>query len=296
MCSICNAAASHIVVIARSVRVLKGLERIRVFRRRSAGVMALRDGGGALYIAGSSSAVPRPGRANSGYLLRSGGQTLAIDFGTGVFARLRERLEPTQLDAIVISHMHADHFLDLIPLRYALRYEMRRKEPLPVYLPPGGIAIAQIIGNPLKETADFYEGVLELREYAPAAVLEIGACRFAFAPTVHYVPAYAMRVETAEAVFAYSADTAPCDAVPRLIREADIFLCEAALGPSGKENGQRGHLNAAEAGEMAHRAGAKHLVLTHYSAKARPADLQEAASRVFHGEITIADDGMDIRF
>ena len=123
--------------------------------------MASTDGGGTLYIAGSSSAVPRPGRANSGYVLRvAGGCSIALDFGTGVFASVREHMEPEQLDAVVISHMHADHFFDLIPLRYALRYELERAQPLIVYLPPGGIAIAQTIGSPLKETADFYSGVL----------------------------------------------------------------------------------------------------------------------------------------
>lgn len=254
--------------------------------------MASTEGGGTLYIAGSSSAVPRPGRANSGYLLSAGGCNIAIDFGTGVFASMREHIEPQQLDAVVISHMHADHFFDIIPLRYALRYELERGQPLPVYLPPGGIAIAQTIGAPLKETADFYSGVLDLREYSVVEPLRIGDCEIQFAPTVHYIPAYAMRVETRAAVLGYSADTAPCDGVPNLVREADIFLCEAALGPSGTEAGQRGHLNAQEAGELAQRAGVKHLVLTHYSAKADPKALRDAAAQVFYGKISVADDGM----
>lgn len=258
--------------------------------------MTSRDAGASLYIAGSSSAVPRPGRANSGYLLRSGGCSLAIDFGTGAFAQLRERLEPAQLDAVVISHMHADHFFDIVPLRYALRYEMERGEPLPVYLPPGGIEIAKTIGNPLKEDADFYGGVLALHEYSPDRPLAIGDCTIRFAPTVHYIPAFAMRIDTGAGVLGYSADTAPCDAVPELVRGADLFLCEAALGAIGKENGQRGHLNAREAGEMAHRAGVRHLVLTHYSAKANPASMREAAAHVFSGEITVADDGMEFGF
>lgn len=257
--------------------------------------MASGDGGASLYIAGSSSAVPRPGRANSGYLLRSGGCTLAIDFGTGAFARLRERLEPTQLDAVVISHMHADHFFDIVPLRYALRYEMRRAEPLPVYLPPGGIEIANAIGNPLKEDADFYGGVLALREYSPDRPLTVGGCTIGFAPTVHYIPAYAMRIDMGAGVLGYSADTAPCDAVPELVRGADLFLCEAALGAHGKENGPRGHLNAREAGEMARRADVRHLVLTHYSAKAHPHLLHQAAGQTFSGDITVADDGMEFR-
>jgi ribonuclease BN (tRNA processing enzyme) len=252
--------------------------------------------GATLYIAGSSSAVPRPGRANSGYLLRSGGCAVAIDFGSGVFSRIREQLEPTKLDALVISHMHADHFFDIVPLRYALRYEMERPQPLPVYLPPDGIGVVQTIGKPLKETADFYDGILTLREYSVDAPLHVGACTIRFAPTVHYIPAFAMRIETQDGVLGYSADTAPCDRVSDLVRGSDIFLCEAALGPSGSENGQRGHLNGREAGELAQRAGVKHLIITHYGAKTDPQALHDAAAQTFSGKITVADDGMTFAF
>lgn len=255
--------------------------------------MATSHGGGTLYIAGSSSAVPRPGRANSGYLLRAGGVALAIDFGTGAFSRLREKIDPAALDAIVVSHMHADHFFDIVPMRYALRYEMERGEPLPVYLPPGGIGVINTIGNPLKESDDFYDGVFRMREYDAAGTLRIGDCSIRFAPTVHYIPAYAMRIETPSGVFAYSADTAPCDAVARLAAGADLFLCESSLGASGTENGQRGHVNASEAGEIAQSAGVKHLVLTHYSAKTNADALKAAAQKTFSGRVSVADDGME---
>jgi ribonuclease BN (tRNA processing enzyme) len=256
---------------------------------------ATMDSAGTLYIAGSSSAVPRAGRANSGYLLQTGGCAIAIDFGSGVFSRLRQRIEPAILDALIISHMHADHFFDIVPLRYALRYEMKRPHPLPVYLPPGGIRVAQTIGRPLKETQDFYSGVLDLHEYSPDRPLHVGACTVRFAPTVHYVPAFAMRVETPQGVLGYSADTAPCNEVPELVKDADVFLCEASLGANGKEQGERGHLNAYEAGEMAQRAGVKHLVITHYGASAAPRALHEAAAKTYSGKITVADDGEELR-
>lgn len=247
-----------------------------------------------LYIAGSSSAVPRPGRANSGYLLRSGGRAIAIDIGSGAFARMREVLEPSELDAIVISHMHADHFFDLIPLRYALRYEMPRETPLPVYLPPGGIRVVETVARPLKESGDFYDGVLDLREYDPRGALDAGACTLNFARTVHYIPAFAMRAEMDGAVLGFSADTAPCEAVADLVRDVDVFLCEAALGAAGTENGRRGHLNAEEAGRLASQANAAHLVLTHYGASANAVDLRDAAARAYTGPITVADDGLEI--
>lgn len=207
---------------------------------------------------------------------------------------MRQRLEPANLDALIISHMHADHFFDIVPLRYALRYETKREQPLPVYLPPQGIRVAQTIGKPLKETDDFYAGVLDLHEYSADGALDIGACTVRFAPTVHYVPAFAMRVETPQGVLGYSADTAPCDQVPALVRDADIFLCEAALGADAIERGERGHLNAYEAGEIAQRARVKHLVITHYSANADPQALREAAAKAFSGRVTVADDGMEL--
>ena len=258
--------------------------------------MASQDGGGALYIAGSSSAVPRPGRGNSGYLLSAAGVDIAVDFGTGAFSRLREKIDPVKLDAIVISHMHADHFFDIVPMRYALRYEMERGEPLPIYLPPGGISVLSTIGNPLKESDDFYDGVFRLHEYDAGGTLRVGDCTIRFAPTVHYIPAYAMRIETPAGVFAYSADTAPCDAVPQLAAGADLFLCEASLGAGGTESGQRGHVNAGEAGDMAQRAGVKHLVLTHYSAKTTADALKNAAAKRFSGRISVADDGLEFGF
>lgn len=247
-----------------------------------------------LYIAGSSNAVPRPGRANSGYLVRTPDCAVALDLGSGALARLRETIAIEDLTAVVISHMHADHFFDLVPLRYALRYELQRENPLPVYLPPGAIGILTQVVRPLKETDNFFGGVFDLREYDPAKPLQLGDCTVRFARTVHYVPSYAMRIDAPDGVVGYSADTAPCQAVPNLVQEADLFLCEAALGARGRENGKRGHLNAFEAGEMAAHARAGHLVLTHYSATASPIELRDAASEAYKGPITIADDGVEI--
>lgn len=249
-----------------------------------------------LYIAGSSSAVPRPGRANSGYVVRTTSTAIGIDFGTGVFSHVRELLDVTRdLTAIVISHMHADHFFDLIPLRYALRYELKRETLLPVYLPPAGISALTHIAHPLKETDDFFGDVFELREYGPGTTLHIGDATLTFAPALHYIPAYAMRLVTPRGIFAFSADTAPCDSVPELAKDADLFLCEAALGPNGVETGSvRGHCNAVEAAQMATLARAKHLVLTHYGTFADPQGLRESAASAYDGPITIADDGLSI--
>jgi ribonuclease BN (tRNA processing enzyme) len=207
---------------------------------------------------------------------------------------MREAIDLAQLDAVFISHMHADHFFDLIPLRYALRYEVERS-PLPVYLPPGGIDVLKAVARPLKDTGDFFNPLFDLHEYSVDGPVAIGDIRARFAPTVHYIPAYAMRLESPSGVLGFSADTAPCEAVSDLVRNADVFLCEAALGSDGEEDkSDRGHLNAREAGNLAAEAGVRHLVLTHYDARANAVDMRDAAARAFSGPITVADDGVEI--
>jgi ribonuclease BN (tRNA processing enzyme) len=140
----------------------------------------------------------------------------------------------------------------------------------------------------------FFDGTMKLSEYVPDHMLRVSGARIAFAKTRHYIDGYAMRLELSDGVIVFSSDTAPAETVAELARGADIFLCECGLGARGVEQGRRGHLNAAEAGAMAQAAGAKHLVLTHYSASQRPSDLKRAAKSTFSGKITVADDGMEI--
>lgn len=247
-----------------------------------------------LAVLGSSSAVPRPGRANSGYLLLTERTALVLDLGTGAFSRLRSVADASQIDAVLISHMHADHFLDLVPLRYAMKYEIKRQAPLPVYLPPQGRTALEEVVHPFGQDGSFFEGIIDIGAYAEDTLLSIGDCRISFYATRHYIPAYAMRVETPGGVFAFSADSAPCEALAKAAKGARMFLCEAALGPRGSERGKRGHLSAAEAGKIGADAGVEHLVLTHYGARADLAELRAAAAETFAGRITVADDGMEL--
>jgi ribonuclease BN (tRNA processing enzyme) len=204
-------------------------------------------------------------------------------------------MDYTQLDAVVISHMHADHFFDLVPFRYALKYgPERRAQRMPLRLPPGGSVSLDALRRAVSPDApaSFFDDVFEVGEYDPLHGLRFGDLRLAFAQTQHFVSAFAVRAEAGGASVVYSADTAPCKAVIDLARDAAIFLCEAALGLS-TEAGERGHTSASEAGEMARQAGVDRLVLTHYGV-AEPGDaLVEAAKRQFQGPVVLADDGMD---
>ena len=69
----------------------------------------------------------RPGAIGSSYLLRHDGSSLVLDLGQGTFAGLAGILDPGTLDAVVISHLHPDHFIDLVALRHYLRWEQPRR-------------------------------------------------------------------------------------------------------------------------------------------------------------------------
>lgn len=215
-----------------------------------------------------------------------------LDLGTGAFANLRRYADYDRLGAVVISHMHADHFIDLIPLRYALRYgERRRAAKLPVYLPPGGLAMLRAFASAFpSEPGAFLDDVYALSEYDPSQPLAIDGATVRFAHTAHYIPAFAMRWERDGASVTYSADTAPDERVVALARETDVFLCEATLRHGAVEQGLRGHSTAADAAAMARDAGVRRLVLTHYGSESTSRDLDEAAREVFGGEILVADD------
>lgn len=216
-----------------------------------------------------------------------------MDLGTGAFANLRRYVDYDKLGAVVISHMHADHFLDIVPLRYALRYGWRRPHAkVPIYLPPDGLRMLKTLVSAFAdEGGEFLTDVFELHEYDPTVPLRLGeGTEIRFAHTAHYIPAFAIRWECGGASVTYSADTAPDDRVIALARDADVFLCEATLLHGEPEHGMRGHSSAEEAAEMALAAGAKRLMLTHYGEESTSRDLDEAARSVFGGEVLVADD------
>src|SRR3990167_3452984 len=99
---------------------------------------------------GTCASYPGPGNACSGWLVQEGETNLLVDCGTGILANLQQVLPLTQITAIVISHMHADHFIDLIPLRYAFNYGLAPGSPRPlIFLPPEGIAVLEHMAEPL---------------------------------------------------------------------------------------------------------------------------------------------------
>ncbi len=219
--------------------------------------------------------------------------SLVLDLGSGAFANLRRHVDYDRIGAIVITHMHADHFIDLIPLRYALCYGTRRpKRKVPLYMPPDGERMLRTLVGAFADEGggNFLSEVFDIQTYEPDRKLVIGGGELTFALTSHYIPAFAIRYERNGCSLTYSADTAPEPRVVELARESDLFVCESTLLADEVERGMRGHSSAFEAGQMAQAAGVRRLILTHYAENATARDLDESARRSFDGDIVVADD------
>jgi ribonuclease BN (tRNA processing enzyme) len=218
-------------------------------------------------VVGCSPAWPNPGGAHSGYLVESDGNRLLVDCGPGVLPRLLLHEHWPTIDAIVITHLHMDHWGDLVPWVLAVRYGDRPGSPEPeLWLPPGGIEDLLGVAGMLAPR-ELYEACFQLREHDGRTTFSAGGLDVSPFEVPHYsAKTYALRVSDGARVVTYSADCGPSDAVVEAARDADLFLCEATL--DGPEGGLRGHLTVEEATAAAERSGARRLVIVH-----RPADL-----------------------
>jgi len=242
-------------------------------------------------VLGASAACPNAGGACSGYLIQTGHDVLLLDCGSGVVANLQKHASFHDLSAVLISHLHADHVLDLIPLRYGLRYN-RSHNPalrLPLYLPPGGVDTLRKVVRPLDGAEGFFDDVFVLYEYDPDKELAVGGLTLHFLEVNHYVRTQAVRISAGGKVLVYSADTGPCQALVPFARGADLLICEATLqSREGASDNEWGHLAARETGAIAQRAGVKRLVLTHLWQQNDLAQLLQDARAVYDGPTDLA--------
>jgi ribonuclease BN (tRNA processing enzyme) len=256
-------------------------------------------------VLGKSPSWQDAGGACSGYLVEEGDTAVLLDCGNGVFSKLRRFRDYVAVDAVVLSHLHADHFLDLVPFSYALTYAPRQ-QPVPVdrwpgtdsparptLFAPGGAreTFRRVVGAWGNE--DLIENAFDLREYAPSDVLEVGPLRFRFSEVPHFVHTCAIAVTSSangSGRLVYGADSAPNEELVRFAEGADLLMVEATL-PRPERGGMRGHLTPGEAGEHGARAKAGRLVLTHISDELDLLWARREAEQTFGGPVDIAHEG-----
>jgi ribonuclease BN (tRNA processing enzyme) len=257
-----------------------------------------------LTVLGKSPSWQDAGGACSGYLIEDGDTAVLVDCGNGVFAKLREHIDYVDVDAVVLSHLHADHFLDLVPYSYALTYAPRQ-QPVPVdrwpgtenparpelHAPPGAReTFRRVVGAWGND--DLIENAFDLKEYDPAGEISIGPITIRFQPVPHYTETFAMRIgsQNGSGHIVYGADCSPTDALVGFAGDADLILVEATL-PRPERTGIRGHLTPEEAGQHAHAAGAKRLLLVHISDELDSDWARETAQAAFPGPVEVAREG-----
>ena len=260
-----------------------------------------------LFVIGAGPAyTDRRGAAGASYLVRaeedagagdaargaSAGAALLLDLGQGAFPNLASTLEPSLLTAVVVSHLHPDHFIDLVPLRHYLRYEFDPPRRVSV-LGPAGLAdrLDALQGQPGFAAVALEVGGVQLGPQ------QIGPFTVEARRVAHTDESYALRVSVAGASDApsgpglvYSGDCGRAEDLVPLIRPGDTLLCEASFGAGRVPDGAE-HLTAADAARAATAGHAARLLLTHIQMGYSRADALAAAQFAFAGSVQLVTEG-----
>lgn len=242
-------------------------------------------------VVGCSGSYPGPDAPASCYLLEaeSDGRTwrILLDLGSGALGALHRYVDPLDIDAVFLSHLHADHCLDLCGYYVMRRYHPRGRQPrIPVWGPVGTadrMARAYDLScNPgMQEEFDFrtYDGPVEMGPFTVDPV-----------EVVHPVTAYGLRVHADGATLGYSGDTGPCPGLDEVARDVDLLLAEASFR-RGDDNPPDLHLTGADCGDAASRGGSHRLLITHVPPWFDPDEAVVEARSRYDGPIDLARAG-----
>jgi ribonuclease BN (tRNA processing enzyme) len=230
-----------------------------------------------LTVIGCSGSAPGPKSAASCYLLEHDGFRLLLDLGSGAFGSLLALADPAAVDAVFLTHLHADHCLDVAPFVVWHRYSGRAtKAQVPLYAP---VAAERRLALAYDADGDGISDVFDFVPVGPGS-FTLGPFEATLARTAHPIECYAIRLSVDGRSLVYTGDTGPSERVVDLARGADVLLAEAAH-PPGQDLPAGLHLTGREAGEHAAAAGVGRLLLTHIPAWVDEIGQLFAASAVF---------------
>lgn len=240
-----------------------------------------------LTVLGSCGAWPEAGRACAGYLLTHNGYRVLLDLGYGTLPRLLTHLPGADVDAVVVTHAHPDHCVDVSALGRVRHYTAGDAPRLPLYCAPGVLnVLAALEPRPAPTT------IFDIRDLADAH--ELGPFRLETFELPHHVPNFGVRLSTPEVTVAYTGDSGPTPILAELGKDVDLLISDATLQGRAPEAEPRYLMTAAEAGFWAARAGAKRLLLTHFwPGSDRDISASEARA-AFDGEVIVAEEGLRI--
>ena len=265
-----------------------------------------------LHVIGAAGGYPYGGHACSGFLLTAVDFKVLLDCGPGVAVELLKYQDASDLDAIVLSHLHPDHSLDLIAVGYALMTEwikLRHRRRVRLYLPSGGIAFFEILAGlfghknwqfvdsdygpgyaavraAIEEGRDWMFEVFDVYEFDPGDTVYTGALAFATVPAIHTPEAVCLRVDHGGVRLVYTADTKPFSGLADFCKGADLLIAEGHFSGSHPPGGS--HMTPTEAGQMAQEAGAKRMLLTHIAAMEDADSALAAVRAAYDGPVELA--------
>jgi len=241
-----------------------------------------------LTVVGCSGSFPGPESPASCYLVEADGFRILLDLGSGALGPLQRHCAIGDLDAVLLSHLHADHCMDVLPLYVARAYDRTRThDRLPIHGPTAaGAHLSRAYGKCEEPGLD---GAFEFIDLL-AGTRQVGPLTVTLARTVHPVETWAMRIEHGGRALAYSGDSGPCDQLVDLAARAELFLCEASFR-EGEDNPPDVHLTGREAGYLAARAGVDRLVVTHVPPWHDPAQTRMEAQSAYDGAVELARSG-----
>lgn len=240
---------------------------------------------------------PPAGGACSSYVVQDGAGKVLLDLGHGVFSHLVELFDPLSIEAIILTHLHPDHYADLPCLRHAILGGFRsgklKRGKVSLFLPSEPRSIAQEITkyNDAFEIT-FIEDLpkKEVPDGVEVHYWEMGPVQFFFLPVKHILPTYAIAVE-GSGYFVYSADTAVTKDLELLAHKADILLCEASGLDKDEKSLSDFHMTARQAGELSKRALVKELILTHFYPEYDLEELRKQAQEGYGAKVELATEG-----
>lgn len=248
-----------------------------------------------LTVVGCSGSFPGPDSPASCYLVTAEGFRMVLDLGNGALGALARYTDLYAVDAVLLSHLHPDHCIDMCSYAVARTHRPQGRPPrLPVWAPSGAPArlaraadAAPAVGD--SDAASLHED-FAFSAWSPGATYEVGPFRVTVERVAHPVETYGFRIEHAGRTLAYSGDSDACPELVRLARGAELFLCEAGFR-EGRKNPPGLHLTGRGAGEHAARAGAGRLVLTHVPPYDDPERAREEAEPAYDGLLELAHPG-----
>ena len=245
-----------------------------------------------LIVLGCSGSGPGPNSPASSYLVTTPETSLVMDLGNGSFGALMRYMDPYDLDAVVLSHLHPDHCADVSSLVVHRRYHPEGPGPrVPLHGPTESevrLAVAYAPSSDERVATDLTD-VFDYHAFGDGPST-VGRIALSSAPVDHPCEAYGVRLEHAGRTLVYSGDTGPCDSLVELSRGADVLLCEASWTES-PDRPVGVHLSGHQAGCAARDAGVRRLLITHVPVWVDGADVLAEARAVYPGPCELVRPG-----